>query len=44
MSAAVYNVGQYVDDLRSIVGQETDQQNIVERVRPLAMKLAGTPD
>jgi predicted metal-dependent enzyme (double-stranded beta helix superfamily) len=44
MSAAVYNIGQYVDDLRSIVAQETDQQNIVERVRPLAMKFAGTPD
>ncbi|MGI9388365.1 MAG: hypothetical protein ACR2OX_13135, partial [Methyloligellaceae bacterium] len=43
MTAPIYSIAQYVDDLRGIVAEETDNQNIVERVRPLAMKLAKTP-
>lgn len=44
MLSAPYTIDQYVEDLRRIVEQETDEKKIVARITPLAMKLAATPD
>ena len=38
-----YRVAQYVSDIRAIVGEEQDERRIVERIRPLAQRLAATP-
>ena len=42
MDAISYTIDQYVEDLRAIVGEEAHENKIVERVRPLAKKLAST--
>ncbi len=38
-----YSVAQYVSDIRAIVGEEGHESRIVERIRPLATRLATTP-
>lgn len=43
MNDSVYTIERYVADLRKIVAQETEDQKIVEKVRPLAKKFAGAP-
>ena len=43
MNDTHYSLEDYVADLRAITGEETEDQKIVERVRPLARKLASTP-
>jgi predicted metal-dependent enzyme (double-stranded beta helix superfamily) len=43
MSDAAYGLAQYVEDLRRIRREETDDRKIVQRVAPLARKLAATP-
>ncbi len=43
MSEPAYDLARYAADLRSITSEETDDRRIVQRVRPLALKLAATP-
>ncbi len=43
MSGPAYDLAQYVDDLRRITREETDDKNIVKFVAPLAQKFAATP-
>ncbi len=43
MSDPLYDLTQYVEDLRRITREETDDKRIVQRVAPLAQKLAATP-
>ena len=43
MSDSTYDVAQYAHDLRQITSEETDHKKIVQRIRPLAQKLAATP-
>lgn len=38
-----YTLQQYVEDLRRITREETDDKKILQRVRPLAKKFAATP-
>ena len=39
-----YSVDDYIRDIRSVVREETDIGSITERIKPLALKLAGDPD
>ena len=43
MSDSVYDLSQYVEDLRRITREETDDKKILKRVAPLAKKFAATP-
>ncbi len=43
MSDQVYDLSQYVEDLRRITREETDDKKILERIAPLAQKFAMTP-
>jgi predicted metal-dependent enzyme (double-stranded beta helix superfamily) len=43
MSDMTYDLARYVEDLRRIVRGESDDKSIVQRVAPLAQKLAATP-
>ncbi len=43
MSDPAYDLRQYIEDLRRITREETDDKNIVKRVGPLAQKLILTP-
>ena len=43
MSDQVYDLAQYVEDLRRITREETDDKKILERVAPLAQKFAASP-
>ena len=44
MSAPDYSVEDYVKDLRAIVAEESEESAVVERVKPLAQRLAARPD
>lgn len=44
MTAASYSVEDYVRDMKAIVAEESDEGAIVERVKPLAQRLAAQPD
>ena len=39
----VYDLSQYVEGLRRITCEETDDKKILQRVAPLAQKFAATP-
>ena len=43
MSDPVYDLSQYVKDLRKITREETDDKKIVQRVAPLAQKFVAPP-
>ena len=43
MSDQVYDLSQYVEGLRRITREETDDKKILQRVAPLAQKFAATP-
>ena len=43
MSDQGYDLSQYIEDLRRITREETDDKKIVQRVAPLAQKFAATP-
>ena len=43
MSDQVYDLSQYIEDLRRITREETDDKKILQRVAPLAQKLATLP-
>ncbi len=43
MDDSVYDLDKYIADLRMITVEENDPRRIVQRVRPLAAKLATTP-
>ncbi len=43
MSDQVYDLSQYVEGLRRITCEETDDKKILQRVAPLAQKFAATP-
>ena len=43
MSDPAYDLRLYIEDLRRITREETDDKNIVKRVAPLAQKLIVTP-
>jgi len=43
MSDPAYDLTQYVEDLRKICREENDNKKIIQRVGPLAQKLAATP-
>lgn len=43
MTGSAYSLSQYVEDLRRICGEESDDRKIVQRVAPLAQKLAASP-
>ena len=43
MHDRVYDLARYVEDLRRICREETDDKRIVQRVAPLAQKLAASP-
>ena len=43
MPDPVYDLSQYVEDLRRITREETDDKKILKRVAPLAQKFAATP-
>lgn len=36
-----YSVDQYVSDIRTIVADETDERSVMERIKPLALRLAA---
>ena len=40
MAVATYTLAQYVDDLRRITAETRDDRDIMDRVRPLAQRLA----
>jgi len=44
MSDQVYDLSQYVEDLRRITREEPDDKKILKLVAPLAQKFAATPD
>lgn len=44
MSTATYTVENYISDIRAIVAEETENREITSRIKPLAMRLAATPD
>jgi predicted metal-dependent enzyme (double-stranded beta helix superfamily) len=44
MSSESYGIDDYAADLRQITSEESDNAKIVERVRPLAAKLAANTD
>ena len=43
MSESTYDLARYAADLRRITSEETDDRRILQRIRPLALKLAATP-
>ncbi|MDA1089155.1 MAG: cysteine dioxygenase family protein [Proteobacteria bacterium] len=43
MTEINYSVAEYVEDLRRITAEETDEKAIFQRLAPLAQKLATTP-
>jgi predicted metal-dependent enzyme (double-stranded beta helix superfamily) len=43
MNEATYSVAEYVEDLRRITAEETDEKMIFQRLSPLAQKLATAP-
>ena len=43
MTDTNYTLGAYVEDLRRISAEETDEKVIFKRLAPLAQKLAATP-
>jgi hypothetical protein len=43
MSDQVYDLSQYVEGLRRITREETDDKKILQRVAPLTQKFAATP-
>ncbi len=43
MAEPNYSVAEYVEDLRRITAEETDEKVIFQRLAPLAQKLAATP-
>ena len=43
MTETVYSVQEYVEDLKHITAEETDEKAIFKRLAPLAQKLAATP-
>ncbi len=44
MQAQTYSVEQYVADMRAVVAEETTQERITERIKPLSRRLAAAPD
>ena len=43
MTEPDYTLSAYVEDLRRISAEETDEKAIFKRLAPLAQKLAATP-
>ena len=43
MSDQAYDLSQFIEDLRSITHDETDDKKIIQRVSPLAQKFAASP-
>ena len=43
MSGVAYSIQHYVDDLRTIVAEAANEGEIVDRVKPLAKRLAAAP-